>query len=236
MNKLLKLLPFASGLLVFLGILKISVFFSYFEIPIMSYLSMSDILVLLFDDINLIIVVILIGSVHLIASDRVIEKVGIKRMDAVVLRFKYFYIVLFSIGLTVLLFFTFTEIIEINIWTIYLMIFLALQLMTHIFLKKVVNPETQEIEAELKNEKITKFISALILIAIIPLISYRDIREVKKNKKRISLYLNDGNKVSNSNQKYFLGKAGAYFFFYHKIDSKTLIIKNSEISKIIIKH
>lgn len=230
-ERILKYLPFAGGLLVFLGVLKITIYYQYFGISILPYLSLSDVLLLFLNDLNTVLVVAVIGTVHLVASGEVLESVGLK-LEAVVLRLRKFYIVLFGITCTGLSLLVGFNIISIEIWNIYLIIFLAVQFFTFLFMKKSVESETGLPEIGFRASNLFTLLTVLIVTAMIPLLSIKDIRDIKESKEKVVLYLNDGKEMSNSQTIYYLGKAGEYHFFFNSKKKKSTTIRTSDVKRI----
>ena len=230
-ERLIKYLPFAGGLLIFLGVLKITIYYQYFSISILPYLSLSDVLLLFLNDLNTVLAVAVIGAIHLMASGEVFESVGLI-FDAVILRFRKYYIIFFGITCAALSTLVGLDIIGIAIWNIYLIIFLAIQFLTFVFMKRSVDIETGLPEIDFRANNLLKLLIILIIIAMIPLLSIKDIREIKESKENVVLYMSDGQKASNSETTYYLGKAGEYHFFYDSKKRESTTVRNSDVKSI----
>jgi len=230
-RKILKYLPFASGLLVFLGVLKVTVFYSYFNIPIIPYLSITDILILFLDDLNSVVAVIVIGIIHIFLTEEIVNKIGESIIDSIILKYKKKYIVFFGIITIILSLLIYTNILEIAIWNIYLIIFTCTQFIVFLFIKRTYNNELKHSEATLIARKIVYVICLIIICSMMPLLALKDIRNIQKDKKQVILYLKEDKVISSNKSILYLGKAGNFHFLSND-DKESIIIKDSEITMI----
>jgi len=230
-EKTLKYLPFAGGLLVFLGVLKISIYYQYFGVSVLPYLSLSDVLLLFLSDLNTLLVLVVIGIVHIITSNEVTESLGTK-VDFVILKFKWFYVSFFGITCAILGILLGLNKINIAIWNIYLIIFLAIQFLTFLFVKKSINEKTFEIEVDFRARKLLMLLITIVATSMMPLVAIKDIREVKTNGEKVLLHLTNNQELSSSNELYYLGKAGEYHFFFNSTKNKSKAIRNSDVISI----
>lgn len=231
-DKILKLLPFAGGLLIALGILKVSIYYGYFNIPVLSYLSVTDVLMLFLNDINIVLTVVLIGIMHFYISEEIYEELGDSTLDYFVLKFKKWYVLFFGLGTIIFSVLLIFNIVRIDIWNIYILIFFSVQFITFLFLKRSINKETGKVEAIIKRKKIVSLLSILLIIGLIPLIAVKDIRDIHNSKDKVVLHFSNGKTLSNSTAKLYLGKAGSYHFFYNCPKLKATILKDSDVDKI----
>lgn len=230
-ERVLKYLPFAGGLLIFLGVLKITIYFQYFGVSILSYLSLSDVLLLFLNDLNTVLALVIIGTVHIATSDEVSARLG-HIIDQVVIRLKWFYIVFFGVLITFLSFLLCLSKIDLAIWNIYLLIFLATQFLTVVFVKKTINEVTNQFEVDFYARKLLMVLITVVATGMMPLLAIKDVQQVKRTKMRITLYLRDGDVISNSTSTYYLGKAGDYHFFFDSVRKTSVVIFNSDVKKI----
>ncbi|MEQ9165468.1 MAG: hypothetical protein RLO12_04375, partial [Fulvivirga sp.] len=115
----LKYLPFLSGFLVFLGVLKLTMYYGYFGIEIISYLSISDILIAFLSDLNTIVISVFL-VIHLQFADGVVNDwLGEEYFDFIILKFRKFYQLFFTISLIVVVNLIVFRILPINLISIY---------------------------------------------------------------------------------------------------------------------
>jgi len=231
-ERILKYLPFAGGLLVFLGVLKITIYYQYFGISILPYLSLSDVLLLFLNDLNTVLVILIIGTVHLMTSGEFIKSIG-SRFDYVILKLRWYYIGFFGISCTVFSILLGMNKIDIEIWNIYLVIFLAIQFLTFAFMKKSVNYETSEIMVDYRANKLLILLITVVAIGMIPLLALKDAQKVKENGEKFVFYLMDEQKIANSKSTYYLGKAGEYHIFFDNKKNMSTIIRNKDVKRIV---
>lgn len=229
--RILKYLPFAGGLLVFLGVLKITIYYQYFGISILPYLSMSDVLLLFLNDLNSLLVLAIIGTVHIMTSGEILESLG-SRLDYVVLKLRWYYIGFFGVSCSIISVLLGLNTIDLEIWNIYLTIFLAIQFLTFTFMKKSINEETSEIEVDFRVHKLLMLLITIVATGMMPLLAIKNVQEIKGGNEKVVLYINDGKEMSNSQTIYYLGKAGEYHFFYDRMKKKSTTVRNSDVKRI----
>lgn len=232
-EKLLKYLPFTGGLLIFLGVLKVAIYYQYFEIPILSFLSVSDVLLLFLNDLNSVLVILIIAVVHALTSKEIIEGLSPSiDFDYIILKIRWFLVFFFGLLCIVFIFLLKYEVIHIAIWNIYLVVFLAIQFLTFLFMKKTVNKETFKTEIDFRAHNLLTLLIVLSAVSIMPLLAIKDISNIEKNNDKIVLYFDNDEKFMNSNTIYYLGKAGEYHFFFDNIKKTSITFRNSDIKKL----
>lgn len=75
LDRIAKLLPLGAALLIGLGVLKTSIYYNYFGVDIMTYLSTSEVVTLFLNDYVSILTLIILATIHILISDHVIYKV-----------------------------------------------------------------------------------------------------------------------------------------------------------------
>lgn len=232
-EKLIKYLPFTGGLLIFLGVLKVAIYYQYFEIPILSFLTISDVLLLFLNDLNSVLVILIIAVVHALTSKEIVESLSPSiEFDYIILKIRWFLVSFFGLLCIVFIFLLKYEVIHIAIWNIYLVVFLAIQFLTFLFMKKTVNKETFKTEIDFRAHNLLILLIVLSAVSIMPLLAIKDISNIEKNNDKIVLYFDNDEKFMNSNTIYYIGKAGEYHFFFDKIKKTSITFRNSDIKKI----
>jgi hypothetical protein len=230
-ERFLKYLPFASGLLVFLGVLKVSIYYHYFGIPVLSYLSLSEVLMLFLNDLNSVLFVFIIGVIHAFASEELLNKYG-NLLDVIVLRYRIGYVIFFGLTSGILLSIVLFDFLNIDLWNIYLLIFLVVQFWTYLFIKKALKIETGRFEIGFRLRKLLSLLIVLTVVGMMPLLAIRDIRKVERGEEEVTIYLDNGNDFTTSKTIIYLGKAGEYHFIFDSKMQKSTMIKNSSVKGI----
>ncbi len=229
-NKIVKLTPLAGTFLVFLGVLKLIFYYSYFDIQIIDYLEFQEIITSFFGDINIIIIfgfsMVLISFVTLnfiskkanLNIDDVAKKIMIFLYPR---RFIYF-IVFFLIVLIIKLSLLFFDFLRYNYFLIYLLSFCSIQMLTYLFLSK----------DEKGNIDISNFYGILILgLSLsfsIYLFAQKDIQETMSNTEET--IINTKNEIiycNNQTNNMYIGKTSKYTFL--KKSNSIIAIPNTEI-------
>lgn len=233
LEKIVQYLPLGAVILIGLGVLRTSVYYNYFGVDIMSYLTTSEVLTLFLNDFQPLIVLFLVAFIHLNISERLIEVIEKNIGEEIFVKFirekKWIYFTIFLILSVILFCIIYFDFIQLKTWLIYLFVFSLLQLTIFFFIRK--NGDDL-----VKNRSYLNVFLGLCVVSIIPLMSLKDIRSIEKdNGMKAYLTLNDNNTIVSSENNRFLGRAGENYFFY-KPDSKiTTIIKSSEVKRIEIK-
>lgn len=233
LERIVKLLPLGAVLLIGLGVLKTSIYYNYFEVDIMSYLSTTEVLTLFLNDFQPILVLVLVGLIHMNISERFIEgienTVGTDRFEKVIRSKKWGYVVFFAISAFAIISVIYFQGIELQSWLIYLFVFSLVQLVFFLFVRK-------EGELLIRNESFFHIFSGICILLVIPLMSLKDIRQVEQNKgQNVVLTMKDDSVVVTTKENRFLGKAGENYFFYNPKKKITTSMKSENVERIEIK-
>lgn len=235
LDRIVKLLPLGAAILIGLGVLKTSVYYNYFGVDIMSYLSTSDVITLFLNDYIPVLTFVIIGYIHFDFSNRTIDFIERKiiHIDFQILLRKYkwiYFAVVFSIFATLSSLLYFHKIRIYDFW-IYFLVFSTSNLIAIFFINKDLE------KPYYSSEKLVDFLHIIALVCAIPLLSLKDIRKIENNYKlvRITLELEDNSVVKSDFKNKYLGKAGNYYFFFDGRKNKTTIVKAEDVKQIEIK-
>ena len=228
------MLPLGGVTLIGLGIIKVSVYYNYFGVDIMSYLSTIDVLTIFLNDIQIITALLITALIHLILSDRFIELVEKKIGEDILTRFvrkkKNGYLFFYTIILLLLIGIIYFQILQLKNWLIYLWVFISTQLLCFLFIRK-------NGEHIIKNVAYLNLLLGLCVFSIVPLLALKEIREIERNEgTKVQLITTAHKHIVSSNYNRFLGKAGDNIYFYNPVKRKTKIYKFCNIQEINIKN
>ncbi len=234
LEKVVRILPLGAVILIGLGILRTSIYYNYFGIDIMSYLSTSEVLTFFLNDFQPLIVIAIIAFIHIVFSESMVEnidkKIGSDKFIHVIRKKKGLIVGINAVMLFVIstnLLFDFQEI---NYVMIYAFPFCLGSLFFLLFNGKIYK------NSEL-NDWIMNIGIGLITTTIIPLFSLRDIRRIENNQgKKVRLQTTRDQFIYSSKQNIYLGKAGENIFFYNPVKRSTTIYKFDNIQEIKIKN
>jgi hypothetical protein len=233
-EKIVKILPLGGVTLIGLGVIKVSVYYNYFGVDIMSYLSTIDVLTIFLNDFQIITALLITALIHYILSERFIELVEKNIGEDFLTRFvrtkKNGYIIFYSIILLFLIGIIFFQFLQLRNWLIYLWVFISTQLVCFLFIRK-------NGEHIIKNVAYLNFFLGLCVLSIVPLLALKEIREIERNEgTKVQLTTTANRHIVSSNLIRFLGKAGDNFYFYNPVKRKTKIYKSDNIQEINIKN
>lgn len=216
LSKVAKVSTLLSAGLVFMGFLKLKFYYQAFGIDILGFISFSEIITSFLDDLHLIFVLSLLMVLQSGPLLNLIQiKSGLSNKDFYTglikalfpHRYKLvgIFIILFLILSTMLL----ARWISYNLFTIYLLLFSALQICHYLALYK---DETGEIEIR----DISLFLSFVLPVALsVYLLAQRDIEKVFSDPVNIAIHV-EGRTI-NLGKGYklkYLGKTDEYFYYY----------------------
>jgi hypothetical protein len=231
LEKYVKLLPLGATILIGLGVLKTSIFFNYFGVDIMSYLTTSEVLTLFLNDYRPVLTILIIGYIHFDFSTRTIEFLEKNiipfDIEAIFRKYKYFYLFLSFLIVLLLSFILYYQIIRIYDLYVYFLVLSISNFLSLFFINK------DETKSYYSNEKLVNFLQIVCIICIVPLLSLKDIRNVERNNiKKITLQLNNDSIFQSNHYLKFIGKAGENYFFYNSLKTETTIINTKEVKKV----
>ncbi len=232
LEKIVKILPLGAAILIFLGVLRVSIYYHYFGIDVMSYLSTGEVLTVFLNDAVTLGVFLLAGLFHLNLSTRITEVIeeneSLDEFEKMIRKRKWRFFVAFLIGSIIIITLYFFQMIDVSIWSIYLLVFFLVQTITFFFIRK----NGKEL---IGNEGFLLTFTALCVFAIIPLMSLKDIRRIDNNEGRqVVLILQNDSKIKSSEENKFLGKAGEYYFFYQPHEKSSLVLKGEEVVSVLV--
>jgi hypothetical protein len=233
-EKIVNMLPLGGVTLIGLGIIKVSVYYNYFGVDIMSYLSTIDVLTIFLNDFQIIIALLITALIHLILSDRFIELVEKKIGEDILTRFvrtkKNGYLFFYTFILLLLIGIIYFQIFQLKNWLIYLWVFISTQLVCFLFIRK-------NGEHIIKNVAYLNLLLGLCVLSIVPLLALKEIREIERNEgTKVQLITTAHKHIVSSNYNRFLGKAGDNIYFYNPVKRKTKIYKFCNIQEMNIKN
>lgn len=233
LEKVVRILPLGAVILIGLGILRTSIYYNYFGIDIMSYISTSEVLTFFLNDFQPLIVLAIIALIHILLSERLVEKID-KKIGAEKFKQKIIEKKSWVVGINVLFILVISiniicDYVEINYYVIYSFPFCLGSLFILLCNGRIYK------NSEL-NDRIMNIGIGLIIITIIPLFSLRDIRRIEHNQgKKVYLITSKNQMICSSKQNIYLGKAGENFFFFNPRKRTTTIYKFDNIQEITIK-
>lgn len=230
--RIVKLLPLGAVILIGLGVLKTSVYYNYFGVDIMSYLSTSEALTLFLNDYKPVFTLGIIAFFHFDFSDRAIDFIEDKTdfdIQSLIKNHKWKYF-LFSISVTI----TFSYLIyfqKIHLYDllIYFFVFSASNIISFYFINKNLG------ESLYNENRIVDFLQIFAFTCAIPFLSLREIRQIEHDQgTKVVLYLKN-DEIESRKYFRFLGKAGENYFFHNPAKKETSIYKSEDIEQIKIK-
>lgn len=235
MNSILKYSPILSGLLILLGVIKLSVFYNYFDIDIISYLSLTDILVAFLSDLHTLAIVIVIAILHACISHDILfdsnnEKVI--KIEEAILKIKVGLSIFFGVLSLLFIIILTLQIVELALWNIYMVIFCSSNFVSYSLLRQ--DPESSFPKFDFAMPRLFDGLQVLILSSTIVLLAYYQINDVYKSKKVVSLRLNDGREIKSSKDVLYLGKVGEYHYLFNAKNNSKMIVYNDQIKEIKI--
>lgn len=229
MEKLSKHLPIISAFIIFIGFLKLHLFYRHFGIDIINYISTNEILTSFLDDINILILIIGVMFLHLlfgVCISKNIESVSKHKKEYIYYRFirlkfrkKRFHLSLLLTSIFIICFSVFK-----NYYCMYLLLFFIYALIANIF------------DSVLKIKDPTNYhflvISIILLLVSSLCLSKIDIYCIINRENNIELHTKS-NIIHLTKNDLFIGKTAEYYFI--KKNNETIIYPKSEIISIKFK-
>lgn len=232
LDKLVKYLPLGSALLIILGVLKTSVYYNWFGVDIMSYLSITEVLTLFLNDYVSLITILFVGIAHLLLSAEYFHKteelIGEDVFESKIKKYKWVLFSIFTLISTVLGLMLYNGDLPLLDITIYLFVFFAVQMIVTLFLSK-------KKDKDINMRPIMNFLLLIVIGSIVPLMSAKDIQEVEQLEgQKVTLTMTNSELIQSDSLNLYLGKAGAYYFFYNSETEVTRIIKAEDVKEVEI--
>lgn len=220
------MLPVGGVFLIFCGVLKLIFFYSHFNISIINYLNIQEVILSFLQDINIIIVFALVMSVATFGTMNIISKKTNLPSETVYTGLKYFvyerrflYADFFLLVLLVVFLLLDISVIEYGYIIICLVVFSTFQLLTYLVMKR---------EASGKIE-IPNFyhgaIPLVVLIFSLYMFARLDIQTVESNLKETTLILeNDTLEMNRSTKNLYIGKTNGFVFVRIDSSNSTVVV------------
>jgi len=233
------LIPYGGFFLIFLGVLKLTVYYNAFNVSINHFLELSEVVTSFLNDLLFITYVILGTSLFdfLLTNDYDVERrneffnsyIGerklLRRMKFAAFRFAP--IISVNIVFILLLFFNNTYFIRTTLVFINLQTLLQFLLLE--YRKKHLEFYKQPLSPSLYN-------SILYLIMVLILLlnnTYNEIHEVKESKKFIrTSFTTEKGVIKSDSTHYYIGQTKNFLFFYNEEKKMTTVFPISEIKQI----
>lgn len=236
-EKLSKAVPLMTGMLIFLSIAQLSVYYHAFNISINSFLTFSEIVTSFLDD-N--VVVTLLGStlaysfgyfsgMHRGRIWELKDKKEIKDSLKIPVIHAIFQTML-TIALVVTYFF----------WEEYFTLLLGLYIImfgtNYVYMKAIrIRLKYREDRAKDFDEFTYRaIVYSLMFIVLLSVLTFWKIENVKAFKSNIGVeFIVSGHKIGSDSTHYYIGNTNEYLFYYHEDDDRTVVYKMENVSEII---
>ncbi len=242
-RSLIEMLPILSLCLIFVGFLKLKIYYSLFDINILEYLDLTEIVLLFLNDISFIVlfvIVILFYSLGMIkflgernnehlnfstdSNPEWIEN-GIRNYFQNRKRWRKITITVFLISS--ILFYFFSNLLLLCLTACY--VFQSL----FVIIENLMSQDEEEFGAP----KFAVTSSAIITILLFTIgLAYCDRDAILfDNDKHITIVTNEGKFFESNNDYKYLGKTSKYTYLYCNSERKAEILKNEDVKKIEVK-
>lgn len=237
LDKLVKISSLSGGFLIFCGVLKMIIYFNEFNINIVEFLSLGEILTSFLDDMNILLIFGFIMVILTVSSVNFMHKrteIPVDILMTVItnmlfpLRFKYaiFFLSIILI-LSSLMYF---NVIGFNYFVIYVLVFCSIQMLANILLIRDKNNEI-DIPAFSKSVSVV-----LVVMFAIFLLAKHDIQIVKNHFHPVTIVTQENTFVCNKNtNNLYLGKTDNFFFIKLDSSNSTLSLPTSSIKSLNFK-
>lgn len=245
-TRLKQIVPFASAFLIFLGSLKLTLYYRAFNIQINYFLEFTEIITAFFSDLIELGAMFLFVTLFTFLFDTESERVDRGKMQNLYINenkffnrikhAKLFIYYMFFFNLIFLITFLYFKyiLIKFNPLINTLWIFLNLQLISTILLL-----EYKRKHFIIYNKRLHPSISNIILYVIIITFmlinrTFAEINSVKEGKKYYKTTFTLGNeKVVSDSLHYYIGKTRNFLFYYNEIENTTTAYSMTDIKSIV---
>jgi hypothetical protein len=258
LKKLVEISPIIASFLVFLGFLKLDLYYRYWDINIFNYLDFSEIILSFLNDLYILIFFLVIMSLQGLLGLSAIAIIGSRQSKKVVVEpNKNDNVDQLSLDLDVERVQPFqkqinfmdrlvqqmdetylTGVVVITIMTAisYCLFFnftnmIWLYISIILLLQGLALVLFKLFEGANVNIPLTT-ISVLVIIAFALSKTYFDIKNTENEPKKMALLNNNGEKINTTNDFIFLGKTANYFFFFDNVNKESWIYPSSEVKRI----
>lgn len=228
-DKIIKLTPLAGALLIFLGVLKLIFYYSYFDIQIINYLEFQEIITSFLGDINIIIIFGITMTLITLFALNMLSRSTKTHVDDILEKILHFislhklkYFLLFLVIILIISTLLYLKEIKYNYFLIYLLTYCTAQMLTFLFLSK-----EKDGEIDISNFYVILIVGISLSMSIF-LFAQKEIQESVYNKNEVIIKTtNDTIQCNNKSRNVFIGKTSKYVFI--KIKNATVVIPSEEI-------
>lgn len=247
--KLSQFVPYLGSIIIFLGILRLIVFYKAFGVSIIDYLDFTEIITS-FLDIIVIAVLLIATSVFnafIQHDDSKIERLDSIRYQLIhnerslkhfILYFKFFKDAFIITLLWLLLngiirFFNPDFSVEYSYGIVLGLLIAIILIIISIEIERkhrIINSSKE------RKKRIRIFVNSLLFIVIIQVLALYQVYEIKNNSKTLGtvIVLDNDKKLVSDKSNYFIGKTQNYVFIYHKKSKMTDVYPISRIKQITL--
>lgn len=224
LKDLVSISPLIGAFLIFLGMLKLIIYYSFFGVHIVQYIQFSEILSSFLEDLNIILVLFAFLIFHGILGFKLI---GTNKSDTHYLRnlskatkskfALYYYPIAFIISCVLYIKYP-------CLFWVYFTTILLFSILIVLFRRYFNRIKINE------NWSIIYILSSMIVVFTINL-AINDILKAKQNNQKVELQLKDECITLNANER-FIGKTNEFLFISNTADKSITIVSSSEIKSI----
>lgn len=254
LERLVKIFPAIGAFLIFIGFLKLYLYYGYWEINIINYLDFSEIILSFLNDLSVLFFFMLIfflqltvGVTTIILAERKIIN-GKSNVSEVILENEESSTIksvdtsknesiIEEVGNAVeknIRWVLLGFLIATTVLYLLFLVFTNLVIMYIaflVFVQFIILIVADFSKSKLSNGQIQTALAIIILVHTVSM-SYYDIRKTETNPTKISLLINGNEKINSSNEYIFLGKTTNYFYFFDKVNNESWIYPSSEVKRI----
>lgn len=237
-KKVTETIPILSLFVIFIGFLKLSTFYQYYNINILDYLDASEIILSFLDDLSIIVLLIFVLLYYSIwLMKKFDNQSGNGKMDEMPawledaiknfreIRDKLFKASIWTVLVSGLCFYLFTNLFWLCVLFLYCFQFLIL------FFERIMIGKEQEF----RNPKFVFGISLVISFLLFTVgIAYRDVNSLKYDNEFKVEILTDNGLIQTNKDYQNIGQTSKYVFLYCYSENKTEIIKRDNIKRMDI--
>lgn len=246
-KKLTKLVPVIGSFLIFCGVLKLILFYRSFNINILYFLELNEVLILFFNDLIGYSLILVIGiAFNLIlkeSRDQRREKEKKKIIDEKKFLKRFWLYMKFRFDLLIIIFFILVtgcvfvlfrggDLFHLNelciifvSWFLILFLFIEVERNMSVFYKTQITFSIQ-----------MTFMLIMFLLTFVISSSFNDVYNIKNRSKYFGTQFKVGNTLITSDHlNYFIGKTKNYLFFYKECSCETIVYPMGRVKEITFK-
>jgi hypothetical protein len=237
LDRLVKISSLSGAFLIFCGVLKMIIYYDYFNVNIVDFLSFSEIITSFLDDMNILLIYVAIMLIVTVSTVNFLHRRTEIPVDDlmtgimnVIFPHKYKFVVFFLIIILILSSLIFFNIIGFNYFAIYVLVFCSIQMLTYVIMTRDENNEI-----EIPTFSVTVSIALVVTLAIF-LLARHDVQEVKKHAHPVTIVTQENTYICNRNTaNLYLGKTDNFVFIKLDSSNSTLSLPTSSIKSLDFK-